>query len=101
VTGGQMGRHRPTGRQYGQPVRSPAPADEGQPSGPRGGRHAAPDEDDETRIVAPRQRTDESAAVISRIGADRPSRIIATRIEPDEPSIPGPPAKVRRLGPDI
>jgi hypothetical protein len=77
-------------------VRSPAP----------GGRHAAdPDDDaDETWITPPRQRTDDSPAVriVSRIGADRPSRIIATKIR-----IPAPPRREaaddepRRPVPDI
>src|SRR5262245_44281054 len=89
-------------------VRSPAPIEDGRPSGRgdgrhaagdpgpppgagrAGGRHAADDEaelDDETVVTPPRQRTDESAAyrIVSRIGADRPARIVATRVSPERP----------------
>ena len=110
-------------------MRSPAPIDDGRPSGRGAGRHAAdgpgpppgtgraagrhaadpapqPEPDDETVVTPPRQRTDESAAyrIVSRIGADRPSRIVAARVAPQQPERPEPGEdhdEPRRLGPDI
>jgi hypothetical protein len=89
-------------------VRSPAPTEDGRPSDRGAGRHAAdpPRPADETVVTPPRQRTDESTAIriVSRIGADRPSRVIAARFEPPEPPPPADPddaPRPRRLVHDI
>ena len=89
VTGAQIGRHRPTGRQYGRSGEERG-ADRRRPAG----RAIAPAATRPTRTTPtrrwstpPRQRTDESTAIriVSRIGADRPSRGSSPRA-PSRPS---------------